>query len=46
MEEGNHNEKGNGTKEVEYKPLPGGPSNYGTQNATKKSELEIVQEGS
>ncbi|XP_034684525.1 sulfite exporter TauE/SafE family protein 3-like [Vitis riparia] len=32
---------GNGTEEVEYKPLPSGPSN-GTQNATNKSkELEV-----
>eukprot|EP00261_Vitis_vinifera_P040353 XP_019081596.1 PREDICTED: uncharacterized protein LOC100259687 isoform X4 [Vitis vinifera] len=50
MEERNHNEKevakrlgtnGNGTKEVEYKPLPSGLSN-GTQNATRKfEELEV-----
>ncbi|RVX17541.1 Sulfite exporter TauE/SafE family protein 3 [Vitis vinifera] len=32
---------GNGTEEVEYKPLPSGPSN-GTQSATNKSkELEV-----
>eukprot|EP00261_Vitis_vinifera_P040352 XP_019081595.1 PREDICTED: uncharacterized protein LOC100259687 isoform X3 [Vitis vinifera] len=52
MEERNHNEKevakrlgtnGNGTKEVEYKPLPSGLSN-GTQNATRKfEELEIAK---
>lgn len=33
---------GNGIKEVEYKPLPGGPSNYDTQNSTKKSEEQKV----
>ncbi|XP_034710808.1 uncharacterized protein LOC117933528 [Vitis riparia] len=43
MEEINHNEKGNGTEEVKYKPLPSGLSN-GTQNATKKfEELEIAK---
>ncbi|KAL6344489.1 hypothetical protein AAG906_002394 [Vitis piasezkii] len=36
---------GNGTEEVEYKPLPSGPSN-GTQNATNKSkepEVSIIE---